>query len=105
MSTRMVCLSALVMVSASACSITSYPPQAQLENVVIPVRDTTPKPKGPPPKEAPPDSGPAKDYRFPKTVWSELPTGLRFASIPIKALPLVQIRVVVLGGKAADGER
>ena len=32
-------------------------------------------------------------------------TCLRFATIPSKALPLVQIRVVVLGGKAADGER
>jgi zinc protease len=90
---------------ATGCTITSYPPQPELANVVIPFRDTTPRPKGPPPKEQPPASGPAKDYRFPKVVWSELPTGLRVATIASTALPVVQIRVVVLGGRAADGEK
>lgn len=97
-------LLALGLTASSGCTITTYPPQPELANVVIPVRNTVPKPKGPPPKEQPPGSSPAKEYRFPRVVWSELPTGLRFATIPSQALPIVQIRVVVLGGKAADGE-
>ena len=98
-------LLALTVAALAGCTITSYPPQPELANVAIPVRDTTPKPKGPPPKEQPPASSPAKDYRFPKVVSGELPTGLRFATLPSNALPIVQIRVVVMGGKSADGER
>jgi predicted Zn-dependent peptidase len=90
----------------AGCSTTTYnvpPPQ---QNVVIPVRDTVPVPKAPVVvKEAPPESGPAKPYRFPKVTWSELSNGLKLATIPMTSLPLVQIRVVVQGGKAADGER
>jgi len=56
-------------------------------------------------REPPPESGPAKAYRFPKVTWSELSNGLKLATIPIKTLPLVQVRVVVSAGKAADGER
>ncbi|MFO0756759.1 MAG: pitrilysin family protein [Byssovorax sp.] len=89
----------------AGCTFTDYPTQPELAGVVIPIRDTTPKPKGPPPKEQPPASGPARDYRFPAVAWSELPTGLKVGTIPSKALPIVQIRVVVLGGKSADGER
>ena len=56
-------------------------------------------------KELPPESGPAKEYRFPRVTWSELGNGLKLATIPIKALPIVQVRVVVPGGQSADGER
>lgn len=68
-------------------------------------------PPAPPPtaqepqREAPPASGQAKPFTFPKVVWAELPNGLKVATIPSKALPVVQMRVVVLGGKAADGEK
>ncbi|MEP7120010.1 MAG: insulinase family protein, partial [Byssovorax sp.] len=97
---------ALLVGLVAGCSTTTYnlpPPQ---QNVVIPVQNTVPVPKVPVVvKEAPPESGPAKEYRFPKVTWAELANGLKVATIPIKALPLVQIRVVVSGGKAADGER
>ncbi|MFS8070047.1 MAG: M16 family metallopeptidase, partial [Byssovorax sp.] len=83
---------------------------------------TTPTPPAPQPKvvapppapvvtaaavvrELPPESGPAKEYRFPTVTWSELANGLKLATIPIKTLPIVQVRVVVPGGQSADGER
>lgn len=81
------------------------PPRA-IERATIPVEDTTPRPKAKVvEKEQPPASGPAKAFHFPKPVWSELPSGLKVATLPNHALPLVQIRAVVLGGKSADGER
>jgi predicted Zn-dependent peptidase len=77
-----------------------------------PAPPPAPAPPPPPPataeapaREAPPASGPAKPYRFPKVVWAELPNGLKIATITSKALPVVQLRVIVPGGKAADGER
>jgi len=77
-----------------------------IEHVAIPVADTTKGAKARAiEKEAPPASGPARNFRFPKVVWADLPSGLKVATIPNHALPLVQIRVVVLGGRAADGER
>jgi predicted Zn-dependent peptidase len=75
-----------------------------ITGVVIPVRDTVPSARQAP-REAPPPSGPAKPYRFPKAVWAELPTGLRVGTAVSKALPVVQIRVVVTAGSAADGEK
>lgn len=90
----------------AGCTTTTYNPPAPLQHVAIPVRNTVPVPTAPVVvREPPPESGPAKEYRFPKVTWSELSNGLKLATIPIKALPLVQIRVVVAGGKSADGER
>jgi predicted Zn-dependent peptidase len=97
---------ALVATAAVGCSSTSYTPR-ELTNVSIPVKDTTPKPRAAATsdREPPPASGPAREFHFPKTTWAELDTGLKVAAIESRALPIVQIRVVVLGGKAADGER
>jgi zinc protease len=84
------------------CVTEAAPPP--ITGVNIPVLDTTPrKPKLR--REAPPASGMVKPYRFPKAVWAELPNGLEVATLPSKALPIVQIRVVVRGGRAVDGER
>ncbi len=69
-----------------------------------PVEEPAPEPKGPQ-REPPPEAGPAKESRFPKVSWSELPNGLKLAVIPQKGLPVVHARVVVLGGKSADGEK
>jgi predicted Zn-dependent peptidase len=85
----------------TGCAAEAPPPP--VTGVAIPVRDTTPKP--PPTREEPPASGVAKPYRFPKVVWAELPGGLRVATIPSQALPIVHVRVVVEAGRAADGER
>ena len=88
------------------CATTAPTPPAPQPNVVAPVRSTVPVATAAAVvKEAPPESGPAKEYRFPKVTWSELGNGLKLATIPIKTLPVVQVRVVVPGGKSADGER
>jgi zinc protease len=96
----------IALAAAVGCTSTSYTPR-QLSNVSIPVKDTTARPRAPatPAREPPPASGPAREFHFPKTTWAELDTGLKVATIESRALPIVQIRVVVLGGKAADGER
>ncbi|AUX27204.1 hypothetical protein SOCEGT47_077850 [Sorangium cellulosum] len=56
-------------------------------------------------REQPPPSGPARLARMPAISWAELPTGLSVATAVHRALPLVEVRVVVHGGSAADGER
>lgn len=85
----------------AGCAAEAPPPP--MTGVVIPVRDTAPsKPERR--REAPPASAPAKPYHFPRVVWSELPGGLKVATLPSKALPLVQIRVVIGAGRDADGE-
>lgn len=86
------------------CSTIDYTPPREIANVAIPVLDTTPKNPWRE-KEPPPVSGPARPFAFPKVASSELKNGLKVAVIQSKALPIVQIRVVVLGGRAADGER
>jgi predicted Zn-dependent peptidase len=58
-----------------------------------------------PAREAPPPSGTMRPFQMPRAAWSELPGGLRVGTLVSKALPLVQIRVIVGGGKAFDGER
>ncbi len=99
--TRLRPLLPLALALLAGCAAEALP--VPMTGVVIPVRDTAPRP--PPPREAPPASGQAKPYHFPKVSWAELPGGLKVATIPSKALPIVQIRVVIGGGHAADGER
>lgn len=89
---------------AIGCSSTTVVPPKPIENVAIPVKDTTPKPKHVVTRESPPPSAPPADYHFPAVTWSELKNGLQVATIQSKALPVVQIRVVVQAGKAAEGE-
>jgi zinc protease len=68
-----------------------------------PFAATTPAPTAE--RESPPPSGAPREFRIPRPVWQELPSGLRIATVESKALPVVQIRVMVLGGKAGDGEK
>lgn len=56
-------------------------------------------------REAPPPSGPTREFRLPRAAWSELSSGLKLGTVESRGLPIVQIRVVVLGGSSADGER
>jgi predicted Zn-dependent peptidase len=95
-------LSAFVVSTVSGCTSTVYEPKP-LVGVVIPIKDTTPKPK-PPAKERPPESGPTREVKFPKVVWTELANGLRIATVEQHGLPIVEVRVAVLGGRASDGE-
>ena len=77
-----------------------------IENVAIPVRDTAPKPRAQvEARESPPPSGPARPYRLPTVTWAELPGGVRLGTAVSRALPIVEVRVVVPGGASADGER
>ena len=80
------------------------PPLPPPMSVPLPARDTRPEARVHR-REPPPPSGPVKPYRSPKPTWAELPSGLKVATIQSKALPVVQIRVVVMAGKAADGEK
>jgi zinc protease len=90
---------------AAGCTTTTYVPQP-ITGVDIPIKDTTPKPRAPEiTKEAPPASGPARELHVPKAAWAELPSGLKFAAVESHALPIVQLRVVVLGGRSADGDK
>lgn len=58
-----------------------------------------------PEREGPPEAGPARELALPAPRWEELRNGLKVATIASAALPIVQVRVVVLGGRAADGDR
>jgi predicted Zn-dependent peptidase len=46
-----------------------------------------------------------RPFHFPAVTWAELPGGLKVATVPVKGMPIVHVRVVVGGGQAADGER
>jgi len=92
---------AVLIGALTGCAAEAPPPP--MTGVIIPVRDTAPStPQHV--REAPPASAPPRPYHFPRVVWSELPGGLKVATLPSKALPLVQIRVVIGAGRAADGE-
>ncbi|MFT3775022.1 MAG: pitrilysin family protein [Minicystis sp.] len=94
---------AALFVLGSGCAGDPPPPPAVPE-APAPTTTATAAPAEPA-REAPPPSGQAKPFRFPKVVWTELPNGLKVATVPSKALPVVQIRVVIPGGRAADGEK
>src|SRR5262249_25969888 len=88
------------LLAAAACS-PAEPPKAP-----APPAAAAPAPApAPPERESPPPSGAAREFRIPRPVWQELPNGLKIATVQTTALPIVQIRVEVLGGKAADGEK
>ncbi len=89
--------------AAPACSWVDYTPKP-LVNVTIPALDTSPK-KRYFAKEQPPAASAQRPLRAPKATWAELPNGLKVATIPGKSWPVAEVRVLALGGSAADGER
>jgi zinc protease len=56
------------------------------------------------PKVLPPGPGPRRDLRFPGVVRSQTKQGLEVNSVELGQLPLVQIKLVVRSGSAADPE-
>lgn len=68
---------------------------------------TAPVPVAPPvpEREAPPPSSAARELALPVPAWDALANGVRVATITSNALPIVQIRVAVMAGSAADGDR
>lgn len=57
-----------------------------------------------PPRELPPPSGTMRHSPFPEIARGELSNGLGLAVVEARALPLVQIRLVVRAGKGTDGD-
>jgi predicted Zn-dependent peptidase len=73
-------------------------------NVQIPVPDTQKEQTVEPTRESPPESGPARESPFPKIEHQDLPNGLGLDVVSLRTLPVVQIRVLVKSGTAADGD-
>jgi predicted Zn-dependent peptidase len=74
-------------------------------NVQIPVPEPLPKDQAlEPAREAPPESGPPRETPFPKIEHQDLPSGLSLDVVQAHTLPLVQIRVLVKSGGAAEGD-
>src|SRR5947209_926184 len=55
-------------------------------------------------RESPPESGPLRESPFPKIEHKDLASGLETELIEAHALPLVQLRVLIKSGSAADGD-
>ena len=78
--------------------------QEPLSGVANPALEATPRRKGSPAQAAPPP-GPARPVDVARPVWAVLSNGLRVATLTSNGQPMVQLRVVVLAGRAADGDR
>ncbi|WP_437876301.1 M16 family metallopeptidase [Sorangium sp. So ce513] len=95
-------------VAAAACGCApAAPPARSAAPAAAPAKGGAPGAPAPdaPAREQPPPSGPARPARMPAIAWAELPTGLSVATAVNRALPLVEVRVVIRGGSSADGER
>jgi zinc protease len=92
--TRWALASALLASCASAPPPAASLPSARAVHVSAPTATV--------PKELPPGSGPRRDMRFPSVVRSETKQGLELNSVELRQLPLVQIKLVVRSGSAAD---
>jgi zinc protease len=93
---------ALAMTAACGPSAPPAPPPV----TALPVLDTTPRPKPSlRPIEAPPPPGAPLDVHLPAASFSELPGGLTVGTLPLTGLPLAEVRVVIAGGRAAEGDR
>src|SRR5258708_1542445 len=80
-------------------------PPTHPSNVQIPVPEGPPKDQTlEPAREAPPESGPPRETPFPKIEHQDLPNGLALDVVQAHTLPIVQIRVLVKSGAAADGD-
>jgi len=83
-----------------ACASRLPEPPKVAEAPVVEVSE----PPAPPAREEPPPSGTMRPTPFPSIARDELPNGLDLAVLEARALPIVQIRLVVRAGSASDGE-
>jgi zinc protease len=79
-------------------------PAAHPTNTPIPVDGSAKDQTLEPAREAPPESGPPRETPFPKVEHQDLPNGLALDVVQAHTLPIVQIRVLVKSGAAADGD-
>jgi zinc protease len=90
---------------AGACGLGCHAQTAvHPANLQIPVPDSQAKEGLEPTRETPPQSGPGRETPFPKIDRQELANGLDIDIVQARTLPLVQIRVLVKSGAAADGD-
>jgi zinc protease len=88
----------------AGCAPPPAPPKPPAPRSTVIAPAPTPVP-APPERESPPEAGAARELSLPAPRWAEMSNGLKVATLVSPALPIVQIRVVALGGKASDGEK
>ncbi|MFT3764635.1 MAG: insulinase family protein [Minicystis sp.] len=57
------------------------------------------------PRESPPPPAPPVAFHLPEARWSTLPNGVALGVVTVRGLPIVEARVLVRGGRAAEGDR
>lgn len=98
-------IAALATVALTLACSSSPPPSKPAVRPVLVRAPTRPPPPAEPAREEPPASGPARDIRFPVPSTGELANGVKLMVSPNRTLPVLQIRLAILAGGAADGER
>ncbi len=81
---------------------TAAAPVAQKPTVATPATTTVAVEKAPVPKQQPPAPGPQQPARFPAIARSQSPNGLELDTVEMHELPVVDIKLVVRSGSAAD---
>ncbi|HKU40552.1 MAG TPA: insulinase family protein, partial [Polyangiales bacterium] len=108
--TRSVFIRLLAAISCSAALAacgggSSLPPAAQPATVTPPPppAEAAIRPAPPPPaKQAPPPSGSARDIHFPPIARANTASGLELNTVSLRGVPVVQVKLVVRTGSAAD---
>jgi zinc protease len=97
---------ALAGAAAPGCAPVPPPAPRPPRHAAVPLKNTAPPPRPTAPaREQPPPSDRSRPFRMPAVTWAELANGLSVATVTRRGLPLVEVRVVIPGGSAADGER
>ena len=83
----------------------SLPPAAKPANAAPPpppaASEIQPAP-APPGKQSPPPSGAARDIHFPPIARANTSSGLEINTVPLRGVPVVQVKLVIRTGSAAD---
>jgi predicted Zn-dependent peptidase len=92
---------ALVLFAAACADAPPPPPSAP---VAAPSSTPTAQPSVSA-REAPPPSGPPIAFHLPEARWSSLANGASLGIAVVRGLPIVEARVAIRGGRAAEGDR
>ncbi|HEY2732443.1 MAG TPA: pitrilysin family protein [Polyangiales bacterium] len=93
-------LTTVLLCAACGGGASTLPPAAQ--TTPQPVAAVTPPPGPPPMREAPPTSAPAREIHFPPIERSNTASGLEINTVALHGVPVVQIKLVIKAGSAAD---
>lgn len=94
-----------VAVAALVASCGGSPANGPIEPVRPAVTAKATPPPSPKTREEPPPPAAPATIVLPTPVWAELPSGLSLGTVERRGLPIVEVRVVVRAGIAADGDR